>query len=460
MAYRVLSTCLFLILFARVCAAADEPAWKAGVAKVPITPQQPMWLSGYAARTHPADGKLQDLYAKALVLEDSKGNLGLLVTMDLVGISREVSQSLRKEIGRRWHVPESNILLAVSHTHSGPVVEGNLASMYALDPNQVRLVENYRKELEANILRVVQEALDHRKPAQLAWGIGKTDFAVNRRNNKEADVPSLRREGALRGPTDPDVPVLAVYTAENRLLAVAFGYACHATVLDGYAWSSDYPGAAQAAVEAAHPGSVALFWAGCGADQNPLPRRQVAFVEEYGKKLAAAVELVLAGKLPRLSPELATTAMEVDLPFGVLPTREQIVADTHSTNRYTSSRAKLLLKQLERDGTLSQTYPYPIEVWRLGKALTWVGLGGEVVVDYALRLKKELGPGPVWVTAYCNDVMAYIPSRRVLDEGGYEGGGAMVYYGLPAPWGLRVEATIIEAVHRQARKIGALQPSP
>ena len=460
MAYRKLITCLCVFVLVQVSDAADGPTWKAGVAKVLITPNKPMWLSGYAARTHPADGKLQDLYAKSLVLEDSKGNLGLLVTMDLVGISREMSQSIRKEIVRRWRIPEESILLAVSHTHSGPVVEGNLTSMYALDAEQLRLVQSYRQELEANILRAVGEALDHRVPAHLSWGTGKADFAVNRRNNKEADVPRLRREGALRGPTDPDVPVLAIYTMENRLLAVAFGYACHATVLDGYAWSSDYPGAAQSALEAAHPGAVALFWAGCGADQNPLPRRQVAYVEEYGKKLAAAVKTVLAGKLPTLLPELATTGTEVALPFAELPTRDQIVADTRSSNRYTAARAKMLLGQLDRNGSLSKSYPYPINVWRLGKQLTWIGLGGEVVVDYALRLKKELGPGPVWVTAYCNDVMAYIPSRRVLDEGGYEGGGAMVYYGLPAFWGPRVEEIIVEAVRGQAGKLGAIGPLP
>lgn len=413
-----------------------------------------MWLSGYAARTRPAEGKLQDLWVKALALEDAEGNVGLLVTLDLVGISRELSHSIRTEITRRWRIPRPNILLAVSHTHSGPAIEGNLTTMYALDQEQARRVHAYRLELEANVLRTVSSAMDQRRPAQLAWGSGKADFAVNRRNNKEADVPRLRTEGALRGPVDHNVPVLAVYGPERQLLAVAFGYACHATVLDGYLWSSDYPGAAQNALEAAHPGALALFWAGCGADQNPLPRRQVAHVEQYGKALAASVDAVLARPLTNLAPHLAAAGTEVDLPFAGLPTREQIVTDARSTNRFTAARAKMLLEQIDKQGALHGSYPYPVNVWRLGKTLTWIGLGGEVVVDYALRLKKELGPGPVWVAAYCNDVMAYIPSKRVLDEGGYEGGGAMVYYGLPAFWGPRVEEVLVEAVHDQVRKLG------
>jgi hypothetical protein len=94
-------------------------------------------------------------------------------------------------------------------------------------------------------------------------------------------------------------------------------------------------------------------------------------------------------------------------------------------------------------------------VWRLGSGPTLVALGGEVVVDYSLRLKKELGPDRTWVAGYANDVMAYIPSYRILKEGGYEGGGAMLYYGLPTVWGPRVEELIVKAVHDQVKRVRA-----
>ena len=113
-----------------------------------------------------------------------------------------------------------------------------------------------------------------------------------------------------------------------------------------------------------------------------------------------------------------------------------------------ANRAKQYLKQLDAGGQIPTTYPYPVQVWRLGDDLDWILLGGEVVVDYALRIKRNLGPSRTWVSAYCNDVMAYIPSRRVLTEGGYEGGGAMLYYGLPSPWDAKVEETIVHEVHR------------
>ncbi len=104
-------------------------------------------------------------------------------------------------------------------------------------------------------------------------------------------------------------------------------------------------------------------------------------------------------------------------------------------------------------GHLPTDYPYPLEIWQFGQDLTLIALGGEVVVDYDLRLKRELGAEKLWVAAYCNDVFAYIPSLRVLMEGGYEGGGAMVYYGQPGPFAPTIEETIIGKVHDLVRQV-------
>jgi hypothetical protein len=151
--------------------------------------------------------------------------------------------------------------------------------------------------------------------------------------------------------------------------------------------------------------------------------------------------------------QLRSSYTEINLPFGDLPSRDQLVKDSADNNRFIAARAKMLLKQLEDKGSLAGTYPYPVQVWQLGSDLTWVALGGEVVVDYSLRLKVELGRDNTWVAGYTNDVMAYIPSARVLKEGGYEGGGAMVYYGLPTVWGSKVEELIVGAVHEQVKKV-------
>jgi neutral ceramidase len=429
------------------------PSWKAGAAKTTITPAQPLWLSGYAARTKPAEGKLTDLWAKALVLEDPRGRRGVLVTLDLVGIPRDLSAAICAELKTKYGLAREAVILSVSHTHTGPVVGSNLLTMYDLDETQQKRIADYARTLHDKVVAVVGEAVADLAPAEITWGKGHVTFAVNRRTNKEADVPKLREAGRLRGPVDHDVPVLAVRDPAGRLRAVAFGYACHATVLSFYQWSGDYPGFAQLALEKAHPGAVALFWAGCGGDQNPLPRRTVALAEEYGRQLADGVEAVLRAPMTPVAGRLSAAYTEIPLPFADLPTRDQLLKDAASTDRHVAARARLLLKNLERDGSLAGTYLYPVQAWQLGDGPTLVALGGEVVVDYALRLKKELGAGRTWVMGYANDVMAYIPSLRVLKEGGYEGGGAMLYYGQPTVWSPRVEEMIVAAVHEQVKKV-------
>ena len=377
-----------------------------------------------------------------------------LVTMDLVGIERGLAAAVCKQIQAKHGIPRANVILSVSHTHTGPVIRKNLNVMYELSERHQKLINDYSEALEKNLVAAVGMAIKKLAPAKISWGTGQATFAVNRRNNKEADVPKIRAAGKLKGPIDHDVPVLAVRDEKGKLKAVAFGYACHATVLSFYQWSGDYPGFAQIELEKAHPGTIALFWAGCGGDQNPLPRRKVSLAKKYGKELATAVDKVLkSSTMKPVTGDVTAQYQEIDLKYGQLPTREKLVQDSTSTNRYVANRAKLLLEQLKTNKTLRGAYPYPVQTWRVGKDLTWVVLGGEVVVDYSLRFKKELGPKTTWVMGYANDVMAYVPSLRVLKEGGYEGARAMIYYGLPTVWSTQVEEHIVKTVHQQVKQL-------
>ncbi len=426
--------------------------WRAGAASAVITPRDALWMSGYAARDRPADGKATDLWAKALVLEDDRGRSGIIVTLDLVGIDRETSLAIREELAERYRLTLADVVVFTSHTHCGPVFGNNLRSMYALDDAQWALIDEYTQSVSATILRVVAEAVTSLAPAELAWGTGQATFAVNRRENRDADVAQLRAQGMLRGPVDHDVPVLRV-TSGGKISAIVCGYACHATTLDIYQWCGDYPAFAMLELERRYPGATVLFFAGCGADQNPLPRRSVELAESYGQQLAEGVDEVLkSNNLRPLAPALRTAYAELDLPFAHLPDLKELKESTRSSNRSEVSRARLLLQHLDREGELSEVYPDPVETWRLGD-LTWVMLGGETVVDYSLRLKLETQAD--FVASYANDVMAYIPSERVLKEGGYEGGSAMLYYGLPSPWSAGLEDRIVREV---ARQIGLLAP--
>ncbi len=422
--------------------------WRAGISRINITPEGSMWMSGYGSRDHASEGKLTDLWAKAVVLEDDAGERIAAVSLDLVGLDRGTELAIRNGIAERTGIPLANSALFSSHTHTGPVVGTNLKAMFSITDDDWALIDAYTERLVDNVITIVEQAVADLEPVTISWGSGYATFAVNRRTNREPDVPMLREQGLLQGPVDHDVPVLAIRT-QDRLKAVLFGYACHATVLSFYDWSGDYPGFAMLELEERHPETLALFWAGCGADQNPLPRRTVENAQQYGTQLADAVDDALAGVMRPISGELSTAYDEIDLSFAQLPTRERLTEMTSSSSRFEVGWATLLLSQWDAHGELAATYPYPVQTWTLGDGPLWVILGGEVVVDYALRLKSELGPDTTWVAGYANDVMAYIPSLRVLKEGGYEGGGAMLYYGLPSAWAEDVEEKIISEVHRQ-----------
>lgn len=447
---------ILIALIASAVVLVSSPAednWKAGAASVTITPDELFWMAGYGARTAPAEGKQTDLFAKALVLEDSRGERGLIVTLDLVGIDREFAAKVTAQLESTHGFSREEIALCTSHTHSGPVVGRNLGPLHywSLDADQQKKIDAYAEILLGKIVAVTGEALAVLAPARIQAGSGKCTFAVNRRENKETTVPESRTAGTLEGPSDHDVPVLSVRNTDGMLKAVLFGYACHATVLSGMQWNGDYPGYAQAELEKNFPGAVALFWAGCGGDQNPIPRRELPLAEKYGAELAARVGDVLKAHMPELKPELEVRYREIDAPLASLPTTEKIQTNLSSTNRFEVARAKFLLREMEKKGGLDQIYPYPIGVWTIGDSIDFIFLGGEVVVDYALRLKKERRGTSTWVAGYSNDVMAYIPSRRVATEGGYEGGGSDVYYGLPSIWGEGLEEDIVRAVHTLAK---------
>jgi hypothetical protein len=408
-------------------------------------------MAGYASRTKPSEGVIQDLYSKALALEDQSGKRAVLVTSDLLGFPAAVSHDITSRVEKQYHLTRDQLLLSSSHTHGGPVLGKMLGLMYPMNSQQWADVEAYTSELEDKIVKLVGAALKSLQPARLGFGHGEVGFAMNRRaRTKEEMVIGVNKEG----PVDHDVPVLRVDDKHGKLRAVVFGYACHNTAArDFMQFHGDYAGFAEACLESHHPGAMALFIAGCGGDANPYPRGTIELTRQHGEELAGAVEKVLVRKLQSVRGPLKTAYEEFPVAFATPPGREELQAQLENKDVYHRSWAAAMLTVLNRDGHLPAEYPYPLEIWQFSQDLTLIALGSEVVVDYDLRLKKELGAEKLWVAAYCNDVFAYIPSLRVLEEGGYEGGGAMVYYGQPGPFAPTIEETIIGKVHDLIRRV-------
>ncbi len=434
---------------------ADAAGWKVGLAKVAITPKTDVWLAGYGSRRVP-DGKLHELWMKALAFEDARGHRAVLITSDFQGVPRSMSDRVFARVLHQYGLERADLMFTFSHNHCGPRLGDDLLDYYPVEPDQERLVAEYTDLMVDRTVELVGAALRDLAPATLKQGVGKATFAVNRRNNREAEVPQLLEQGTpLAGPVDHSVPVLTVTRPDGRLVGILFGYACHPTTLSFLTWCGDYPGFAQLELERSYPEALALFVNTCGGDQNPLPRRKVELCEQYGQRLATGVKEALSGTLTPVDGELRTAFRLVELPYLKVVSREELQGLLHDSNAIRARWAKRLTAKLDNGAIFETAYPYPVHAWQFGDDLLMIGMGAETVVDYALRFKATYGPG-TWVCGYTDDMIAYIPSRRVWDEGGYEGGSNLYEYGRPAfRWAGdledRIAATVQELVD-QVRK--------
>ncbi|MBL8231331.1 MAG: neutral/alkaline non-lysosomal ceramidase N-terminal domain-containing protein [Bryobacterales bacterium] len=429
-----------LLLFAVFPAGARD--FRAGVARLDITPDEPVWMSGYAARTKPSEGAVGRIWAKALAIEDGSRGKSVIVTTDLIGLPRNISDAVAARTAKEYGLERSRLLLNSSHTHAGPVVKPNLMTMYFLTPEQKGAVDRYAEKLTGHLVSVIGAAISDMSPAKLSVAHGKTGFAANRRTK----FP--------QGPVDHDVPVIAVRAMDGKLRAVLFGYACHNTTLpaDFVQINGDYAGYAQTEVEAANPGATALFLLLCAGDANPNPRGTLSHAEQHGKMLGAEVTRVLGGAMKAIQPNLRTAWKSIDLAFKP-HSREQFEQEAKSENRYLASRAKEMLRAYEERRPV-RSVSYPVQAIRLGRDFTILALGGEVVAGYGLRAKQEFAGTDLIVAGYSNDVMCYIPTRKIVQEGGYEGADSMIYYGQPGPFTEEVEETIFESIHTVLGRVG------
>jgi len=429
----------FLLAFAAASAmpATARPLpWRAGIATVDITPPLGLWMGGYAARTQPARGIAQPLHAKALALSDVAGRRAVVVTIDVLGLTDPAVQHISRAVREQHGLPRERLLLCSSHTHCGPIIRDQLAVAYNLTPAQWDDVRASTRRIEGQIVDVVGRALGAMQPARLRFAQGTAGFAANRRTAINPD-----------GPVDHAVPVLTVERRDGSLAAVVFGYACHNTTLPAsfVSYHGDYAGVAKAELERRHPGATALFIQGCGADANPSPRGTVELVERHGRELADAVDRVMGAGTHVVGP-LRAAFTTVSLDYAPAPDADAWRRRLADSNPHVRSHAQMMLDVVARDGHTVTAEPAPLHVLRLG-SLPIVALSGEVVIDYAMAVKRKYGGG-TWVAAYTDSVFGYVPSARVLREGGYEGGDAMLYFGRPGPFADSVESRVMGGVDR------------
>jgi hypothetical protein len=373
--------------------------FRAGVGRIDITPHGPIVLAGSASASHPSEGVVHPLWAKALALEDSRGGRIVIVTADCVGLPRAITDFVAARVEKEYALERARLLFNSSGTRSAPALGSDT---------------EYRRELSENLFSVIGGALGDLAPAQIAYGFGQAHFAVNRRQSS-------------RGPVDPSVPVVRVLSADGKLKALLFGYACRNAALPaGFnEINGDYAGFAQLDLEQAYPGAAALYLMLCGADQIPNPGGSLELAREHGAELSTEVKRVLSGNLKPLRGPLSASFQNIDLNFAL------------------ANRA-------------SRQIQYPIHGIRFGKGLTLLALGGEVVVDYALSVSREYRGDSV-VLGDSNDIMGYIPTQQTMRESAADPAGSVAEDGMTLPYANDFEDRIKAGIRQTMLRLGVKQ---
>jgi hypothetical protein len=437
-----------LSLMLVIALGAAETTVAVGGAKVDITPELPIRLAGYQSRLAEATRVEAPLSARALAIGSDADGPVVIVTADVIAVSETMSDAVAAAV-RAKHpgLTRERIAVCATHQHTGPAIAGTIPFMFSRDlpAEENARIERYAARLQEKLIEVALAALADRRPARLAWAQGTAEFAVNRR--LIVDGKHTGYKATPGGPVDHALPVLRAVDAQGAVRAVLVNYACHCTTLkggDNYV-HPDWAGEAAKRIEGRHAGAVALVAIGCGADADPQPRGLPA-VATNGGAVADEVARVMAGEMRALGRVTHAAFRRIELPLGrVVPRAELEARLTGKAN--VAYAAAQFLRQLDAGKPLPSVVPYPVQAWAFDGDFAMVFLGGEVVAEYALRLKRELGVSRLWVNAYANHVPCYIPSRQVLKEGGYEAEAAMDYYGWPTRLAEDTEDRIVRTVH-------------
>jgi hypothetical protein len=412
-----------------------------GLDKIDITPDTPVRMYGYASRKTESEGIAGRLKATALALGGDEGEgPAVLLSVDCGAVPAQIHDAVLQRVQKACGLKPERFMLCNSHNHSGPDLKG----MDSMTGVQREHLVKYAGQLTDRLEQVVRSAIADRRPGRLARTQGSVGFAANRRVLKDGKWTGF---GAVKdAPADHSLPLLRVTDAEGRLLAVVINYACHNTTLRGNFQQihGDWAGCTQEAVEKEHPGAAAMITIGCGADSDPCPHGTVDLCRRHGQAVADEVKRLLAGTFQPVSGPIVARMLPLEIPFAPVPPIEELRSKADK-----SYPVQRLLRMIDRGQKPPATREYTVATWTFGDDLAMVFLSDEVVVDYALRLRRELDGSRLWINAYTRDVSGYIVSDRLLGEGGYEVNNsvsALVTYGKPEALKPSMEDRIVARV--------------
>ena len=426
--------------------------WQVGLADVDITPEEPIRMGGYGARVTPSEGVFDPLHAKAMAIEWSGGDRGVLITTDLIGVDAEFADVLCEAVEKATGLERRQIIINYSHTHAGPIFGIRYQQSWELSDEEVAVVSRYNDMLCSRLVELVTAALADLRPAELSWATGAASLAMNRRKPTDRGVVNAPNP---RGYVDRSVPVLRISDPAGRLRGVVFGYACHNTTLGGQNLmiSANYAGFAQRYIERKKPGAQAMFLMGCGADANPYPRGTYELARQHGEALGGEVCRLLEEEWQEFEPVCGPLRIEfghVDMPLEPQPPADELDAMREGGSYY-AKVAERIQSLIDSGKPWATHYRSPIAVWQFGDDLTLVRLSGEVISDYIRLCEDAIGPLKLWVAGYCADYFGYLASARVHREGGYEARDFITGFGY---LDVAVEEAVMSKVRELAERAG------
>jgi len=389
-----------------------------------ITPASSVYLAG-KIRNKPSQGVHDNLYAKTIYIESNKEKV-VLVSLDLVGLPLNIVDKIRKAV--KEDVNLDNIVIACTHTHSGP----NTISFL-----NTKIDDNWFSLLPNKIVNLIKSSIKKKEQAKIGFkkvnvfGIGK-----NRRGNKEE--------------VDPELGIIKVQDLKDRVKVIFLNFSCHATtVLDenNLLISADYPAYIYKSLSEVYPEAIILFTNGAAGDINigysaddsalgeKMDIRTFENAEKIGKRICNKVISVM-NDIPINNKELLVYKKKViKLPFKTqLPQKHELEEqikkrqDSIINTIVKSKKKKLQIRQIYDEIILEKMKSQynnggflntEIDILRVNDAIL-VTVPGELFCKLGLKIKKMLSPKIAMIVGYANDYIGYIPTKEAFSQGGYE----------------------------------------
>jgi len=411
---------------------------RAGAVRVSITPRTPIRLGG---RDAVSAGVASQIYARALALDDGAGGRAVIITTDLMGLPRSLTERAAVEIMKAHTLERGQILFTATGTHNAPLIKGLQPVLEPESGSEAKIIEQYAETLVHYLADAAGAAIGDLKPARVdfAWG----GAGLESKNSKQAKQP--------QGRDSQNVAVLRVLSPKGGLIAVLFGTSTGNPVIGGgfRAIGGDAAGAAEAALEKEYKGSVALNLRLCGGSAAETAGSDEEAAERSAADMAARVDQVLKGPMEQASGRLRSALIETALPF-VAHTKEQFEQEAAGPDALAARRGRRMLTAYEARNEPRQL-PYPVQVVRFDQGFALVGLGGEVTAEVAGKIRKLLHYKEIVVSEDCNDGSAVVSGAA---EPGEAEAQRMMEYGHPGPFTGEAEQRVLDAVQRAWKRTG------